>query len=44
MEKKVVKKKEDKYIEACLNCKLPVGNCKGTCTKKEILRNSMQKQ
>lgn len=37
-----MKKKETtqkKYIDACQNCKLPVKACKGTCTKKQILKN-----
>ena len=31
--------KEKQYIDACQNCKLPVSACKGTCSRKQILKN-----
>lgn len=40
MRKKVIKNKKDRYIAACQNCTLPVNQCKGTCTRKEMLQNA----
>lgn len=41
-----MKKKETtqkQYIDACQNCKLPVSACKGTCSRKQILKNGGKK-
>lgn len=37
------KSKGKQYIDACQNCKLPASACKGTCSRKQILKNGGKK-
>lgn len=37
--KKDKPKPRNKYIDACLHCRIPESKCKGNCTKKQQIAN-----